>query len=188
MGWLMQAGRFDRRANMPIKTRPARTAGSRSRRPAISSYWSPSAMPDMPTPRPMSCQGPASWSCSRGGRSRAKSGSAVGRRLTSRSISVPARSCAGDGTYFFTYGYTTVTDQQGRFAFDRVVPGRVTGRRTPPPRRACHAWGWQEPVEVKPGQTARVRIGGKGRPVIGRIVIDGDARGRPSTGRRASRW
>ena len=27
-------------------------------------------------------------------------------------------------------------------------------------------WGWQEPVEVRPTQTARVRIGGKGRPVI----------------------
>jgi peroxiredoxin len=34
-------------------------------------------------------------------------------------------------------------------------------------------WGWQEPVEVKPAQTARVRIGGKGRPVIGRVVVDG---------------
>ena len=34
-------------------------------------------------------------------------------------------------------------------------------------------WGWQERVEVKPNQTARVRIGGKGRPVIGRVVIDG---------------
>ena len=32
---------------------------------------------------------------------------------------------------------------------------------------------WQEPVEVGPGQTVEVRIGGKGRPVIGRIVLDG---------------
>ena len=32
---------------------------------------------------------------------------------------------------------------------------------------------WPEPVEVKPGQTVQVRIGGKGRPVIGRVVLDG---------------
>ena len=29
------------------------------------------------------------------------------------------------------------------------------------------------PVEVKPGQTTQVRLGGKGRPVIGRVVLDG---------------
>ena len=28
-------------------------------------------------------------------------------------------------------------------------------------------------VEVKPGQTVQVTIGGKGRPVIGRVVLDG---------------
>ena len=33
---------------------------------------------------------------------------------------------------------------------------------------------WLEPVEVKPGDTIDVTIGGKGRPVIGRVVIDGD--------------
>ena len=32
---------------------------------------------------------------------------------------------------------------------------------------------WRESVEVKPGQTVQVTIGGKGRPVIGRIVLDG---------------
>ena len=32
---------------------------------------------------------------------------------------------------------------------------------------------WLEPVEVKPGQTIEVTIGGKGRPVIGRVVLDG---------------
>jgi peroxiredoxin len=35
------------------------------------------------------------------------------------------------------------------------------------------AWGWHERVEVKSGQTARVQLGTKGRPVLGRIVIHG---------------
>ncbi len=82
----------------------------------------------------------------------------------------------GGRTYVFTYGYTTLTDQQGRFAFDRVVPGRGTVSRSVTNGAASlgfPASGWQEPVEVKPAQTARVRIGGKGRPVIGRVVVDG---------------
>ena len=32
---------------------------------------------------------------------------------------------------------------------------------------------WPERIEVKPGETAQVTLGGKGRPVIGRIVLDG---------------
>jgi RNA polymerase sigma factor (sigma-70 family) len=73
--------------------------------------------------------------------------------------------------------YETRTDERGRFHFDRVLPGRglisrvvVTkfaggsSRRTP-----C----WQELIVVKQSQTARVTVGGKGRPVVGRIVVDG---------------
>jgi beta-lactamase regulating signal transducer with metallopeptidase domain/thiol-disulfide isomerase/thioredoxin/uncharacterized GH25 family protein len=76
--------------------------------------------------------------------------------------------------YNLTYGYSTLTDKQGRFAFDRVLPvvGSVS-RSIPTASQGFPAWGWQEPVEVKPGQTARVQLGGKGRPVIGRIVLDG---------------
>jgi hypothetical protein len=88
----------------------------------------------------------------------------------------PALFQRGGRTYNFTYGYTTLTDQRGRFTFDRVVPGpgtvwRIVNNTAVPLGFAV--WGWQEPVEVKPAQTARVRIGGKGRPVIGRVVVDG---------------
>ena len=88
----------------------------------------------------------------------------------------PAPFERGGRSYVFTNGYTTLTDQQGRFAFDRVVPGPGIARRYVTNTAAplgLPAWGWQEPVEVKPNQTARVRIGGKGRPVFGRVVIDG---------------
>ncbi len=82
----------------------------------------------------------------------------------------------GGRAYNLTYGYYTVTDKLGRFTFDRVVPVAGTVWRTVQNAGASGGfpvWGWQEPVEVKPGQTTRVQLGGKGRPVLGRIVVDG---------------
>ena len=82
----------------------------------------------------------------------------------------------GGRWYLFTYGYTTSTDGRGRFTFDRVVPGRGTAWRVVPitdGRRGVSARGWPESVEVKPGQTVRVQVGGKGRAVIGRFVLEG---------------
>ncbi len=54
-------------------------------------------------------------------------------------------------------------------------PGdRGAGRRQGVPRGPSRSMpGWQERVEIKPGETAQVTIGGKGRPVIGRVVLDG---------------
>src|SRR5262249_23656895 len=34
--------------------------------------------------------------------------------------------------------------------------------------------GWQEPVVIEPGRTTRVRVGGRGRAVIGRLVLDSE--------------
>jgi beta-lactamase regulating signal transducer with metallopeptidase domain/thiol-disulfide isomerase/thioredoxin len=81
----------------------------------------------------------------------------------------------GGRWYLFTYGYTTSTDARGQFTFDRVVPGRGTAWRNIPTadRRGNPGRSWPEPVEVKPGQTARVQVGGKGRAVIGRFVFEG---------------
>jgi hypothetical protein len=82
----------------------------------------------------------------------------------------------GSRSYNLTYGYDTTTDELGRFTFDRVVPYKGTvsrGVANPVDRRGSPAWGWETSVEVKPGQTARVRIGGNGRAVTGRVVLDG---------------
>jgi RNA polymerase sigma factor (sigma-70 family) len=80
------------------------------------------------------------------------------------------------GGFYIHHVYTASSDERGRFRFDRVIPGPGTiarigvieyqGMTTP---MAC----WQEPIEVGPGQTVEVRVGGKGRPVIGRFVLDG---------------
>jgi thiol-disulfide isomerase/thioredoxin/protocatechuate 3,4-dioxygenase beta subunit len=89
----------------------------------------------------------------------------------------PIRPDRGGGLYVFDYGYTTRTDERGRFAFDRVIPGPGTVSRSIITAYTggsqTHTPGWYEPVEVKPGQTAQAKIGSKGRPVIGRVVLDG---------------
>ena len=41
----------------------------------------------------------------------------------------PIRPRRGGGLYVFSYGYTTGTDERGRFAFDRVIPGPGTVSR-----------------------------------------------------------
>ena len=99
----------------------------------------------------------------------------MSRRPTSRSSSNPARSSAGDGGT----SSPTATPQYRPAGPVRIRPGgprprdRIANRRERRRFTGIPAWGWQERVEVKPGQTARVQIGGKGRPVIGRVVVDG---------------
>ncbi len=89
----------------------------------------------------------------------------------------PTRPDRGGGIYVFDYGYTTRTDEQGRFAFDRAIPGPGTVSRVVvtsfPGGSSQHSPCWQEPVEVKAGEAVSVTIGGKGRSVVGRVVLDG---------------
>ena len=78
----------------------------------------------------------------------------------------------------FSFGYWMQTDERGRFQFDRVVPGPGTVVRViRDDPRPLHPFRelecWPEDIVVKPGETAKVTLGGKGRPVIGRIVLDG---------------
>jgi beta-lactamase regulating signal transducer with metallopeptidase domain/protocatechuate 3,4-dioxygenase beta subunit len=89
----------------------------------------------------------------------------------------PTRPAGRVGIGGWGYGYTTRTDERGRFRFDRVVPGpgtvaRVVGK--------IYTGGlieslpcWQETITVKPGQTSQVTVGGKGRPLVGRVALDG---------------
>ncbi len=170
-------GDFDRRANLaedhdrtrrPVRVHAAEGASSCSSRPATR---------DMPTPPPRSCRESGKLVLAVVGEDRGRGPdreSARGR--PARSTYSPDSGVRGTGPMSSTYGYHAVTDDRGRFAFDRVVPGRGTASRELPARGegpGMQAWGWQEPVEVKPGQTARVRLGGGGRAVVGRIVLDG---------------
>lgn len=67
------------------------------------------------------------------------------------------------------FRYETLCDNEGRFAFKHVPAGRFevgylasTGQGASLTSRT--------PVEVKPGQTTTIRLGGEGRPVIGKFA------------------
>ncbi|MGO9915318.1 MAG: hypothetical protein ACLQIB_11475 [Isosphaeraceae bacterium] len=82
----------------------------------------------------------------------------------------------GDAALCGSYHYHFTADSQGRFAIDRVVPGPGHIARVLDVGLRGGEWCGQVPVEVTPGQTIQVRLGGKGRPVIGRVVLDGTPR------------
>jgi beta-lactamase regulating signal transducer with metallopeptidase domain len=58
-------------------------------------------------------------------------------------------------------GFDTKTDDHGRFSFDFVPPGHF----------GINSAGMGERVTVKSGQTAVVKLGGSGRPVVGKFQI-----------------
>ena len=63
------------------------------------------------------------------------------------------------------------TDRSGRFVLDRVAPGRLTVYRRV--ETEDHGWTASHAVnlDVKPGETIRLQVGGTGRPVVGRLAI-----------------
>ena len=66
----------------------------------------------------------------------------------------------------------TTTDDQGRFAFDRVPPG--TSRVGPVVNDENGHYNHlsdDAAVDVVAGETARVQVGGMGRPIVAKIVV-----------------
>jgi beta-lactamase regulating signal transducer with metallopeptidase domain len=94
---------------------------------------------------------------------------------------------AGPGGVNASYSIETRTDLQGNFDFDRVIPGagevaRVVVTEFANGRMSQHIGCWQEPVDIEPGQTVLVQIGARGRPVVGRVVLQ------PAPGVRPVEW
>jgi beta-lactamase regulating signal transducer with metallopeptidase domain/thiol-disulfide isomerase/thioredoxin len=96
-----------------------------------------------------------------------------------REISFQPKRTSADGknsfNYVFSYGYDTRTDQDGHFVMDRVIPSSGSLARvviTEFLRSQQHAPGWHQQVEVRPDETLNVTVGGTGRPVTGRVVLD----------------
>jgi beta-lactamase regulating signal transducer with metallopeptidase domain len=99
----------------------------------------------------------------------------IGRQpAANQTISVARRDDRPRSVHEF-YSISARTDAQGRFAFDRVIPCTSEVSRVVVTEFgngfAQHMGCWQEPVDIEPGQVALVRIGGKGRPVIGRVAL-----------------
>ena len=132
----------------------------------------------MPTPRPTSSRSRASSCCNRGDRSRAACGSAPGSGRTRKSCSDPIRPERRAGIGVCELRLHDVDRRAGPLPVRPGDPG-LRDRRAEssitkfPGGPICTLPCWPEHVEVKPGQTVQVTIGGKGRPVIGRIVLDG---------------
>jgi len=83
------------------------------------------------------------------------------------------RSSALPGAF---WSYRASTDRSGKFAIDRVLPGpgkayrELTGPRMPGGMFNSFPLN-STPIEIKPGETCRVEIGGKGRPIVGRVKL-----------------
>jgi len=75
----------------------------------------------------------------------------------------------GDGRLRVGFTLEVRADAQGRFAFDRVLPGLVIVARTGPSLGGMTSdLRW---VDVEPGGSTEVVIGGIGRPVEGRLAF-----------------
>jgi uncharacterized GH25 family protein len=70
-----------------------------------------------------------------------------------------------------SFHYETRTDENGHFAFTRVFPGEGVVTRAIPMSNRGRRFSHSVSVDVKSAQTARVQIGGTGRPVIGKVVV-----------------
>jgi protocatechuate 3,4-dioxygenase beta subunit len=90
---------------------------------------------------------------------------------------------AGPGGVNAFYSIETRTDTQGNFAFDRVIPGAGEVARIVVTElgngMSQHMGCWQEPADVAPGQMVLVHIGARGRPVVGRVVVQAEPGARP---------
>ena len=96
----------------------------------------------------------------------------IGNQAVPNQMLVLSGLLQGEPTMFCNLGFSekTMTDADGRFAFEKVIaiPHLRAAHRDPSDKTGW-TWALGEPVHVIPGETARVTVGGKGRPVIGRI-------------------
>jgi len=68
--------------------------------------------------------------------------------------------------------YDTLTDESGRFVWERVTPGRMgVHRYVEDANHRGRTASNPVNVDVKPGETVRVQVGGTGRPVVGRLSV-----------------
>ncbi len=76
---------------------------------------------------------------------------------------------------------SATSDDAGRFAFERVMPGEVAVSRQLLIKQTASSMmvgsSHARAVEVAPGATARTTLGGTGRPVIGKVTAPGELAG-----------
>ena len=99
----------------------------------------------------------------------------IGRRPWAEQTLILDRGRTPDILGAIAWGGHVTTNPDGLFAFDRVVPGEVRVMR---PVTIVSVWsGGGDPavtIEVRPGKTAHLDIGGTGRPIVGQVVLPAD--------------
>ncbi len=81
---------------------------------------------------------------------------------------------------FLSFQEQTEADAEGKFVFAKLKPGKWRVRELPAePGQSVGHQQHQKAVELAPGQTLNVTLGGAGRPVVGRILWPG---GKPPQG------
>ena len=73
------------------------------------------------------------------------------------------------------YDCRTTTDNNGRFALERLTAGNAQAAREIRTSDQMTSFSHAVPVEIRAGQTSTVSIGGTGRPVIGKVAADADS-------------
>lgn len=102
-------------------------------------------------------------------------GSGIGAR---QPIHVELEWGANPSDYWRFVRYDTETDDQGRFTIENVIPGEATISRLSAPLPEGVRLNTLPIVDVAPGVTSRVELGGRGRPVAGRITLPANASSR----------
>jgi peroxiredoxin len=85
--------------------------------------------------------------------------------------------------------YDGISDKEGNFVFDRVIPGdiQLTATMTPwngTPTSSSNTL--RSDATVRPGETVKVQLGGLGRPVVGRVNLPADLASKGWTVARAA--
>jgi len=70
----------------------------------------------------------------------------------------------------YDFRYETKCDDQGSFIFERVPAGRFEVGYLASTGRGSASLTSRTPVVVEPGRTAKMKLGGEGRPVVGKLV------------------
>lgn len=76
--------------------------------------------------------------------------------------------------HFFYARYSATTDREGRFSFDRVIPGPIALGRWITTGSTGGSCAYTLRTEAPAGKSTKVTLGGSGRPVTGRILLPPD--------------
>ena len=95
-----------------------------------------------------------------------------GQIATNQLLSLRSSPDSNAGTFYDPNAFQFRTDDQGRFAVAFVPPGNHTIAKRIPLSANSSMSRTVSNVEVKPGETARVKIIDNGRAVVGKIVMN----------------